>query len=360
MKSNQDCCPGDANACDTSNAATCDTDCFAPVDTTRQNINLSDEALAELAMVSLEESLDPFIDRFNAAVDKTRVVALVSPTCGGCVEGARAVQKSIIEAYPNADLSVHIIWEPMLASDNERQARRSSIIFPGSGVHQYYDANRRSGRAYLDDLFPNYRDDIAGSVPADHPVQRYCIPGESGPLWDLYAVYPPGATWGKTTPRPAAWVKQVLYYADRSGLMWADDFHAPPLESNLRDEVGALMTRLHATAAADSALQTDALQIQMLAFPGCPNAKELMSRLKTAIQQRQIPAVISEVNLESLDVDDPRRGYGAPTIYLHDADLLGAAPQSGGAWCCRIYDLGALPDAESIGQRLQAVRASRK
>ena len=107
-------------------------DCFAPIDTSRQSINLSDKALAELSLISLETSLDPFIDRFNNDKEKTRIVTLLSPTCGGCVEGARAVQRSIIERYPDMDLSVHVIWEPMIAGDNETEAKRSSIIFPTS------------------------------------------------------------------------------------------------------------------------------------------------------------------------------------------------------------------------------------
>ena len=50
-------------------------------------------------------------------------------------------------------------------------------------------------------------------------------------------------------PKPSAWVKQVLYYPDKSGLMWADDFSTEPLESNLMNEVGALMDRLNGRTA---------------------------------------------------------------------------------------------------------------
>ncbi len=239
VKKNQDCC--NTKSTETSSI---EADCFAPCDTSRDTDKLSATALEKIELIALDNSLDRFIDRFNADKDKTRVVAMLSPTCGGCVEGARAVQKSIIETYPDADLSVHIIWEPMLASDNETQAKRSSIIFPDQDVHQYYDPERRSGFAYLKDLFPDYRNEIRASAPANHADRGYLKPGQSGPLWDIYFVYEKGVTWGDVAPKPNAWVKQVLYYPDRTGLMWADDFSAKPLESNLMDEVGALMERV--------------------------------------------------------------------------------------------------------------------
>ncbi len=54
---------------------------------------LSDEpAISEEGgMISLDNSLEPLIERFNSDRDKPRVVAIVSATCGACVAGAIAV-----------------------------------------------------------------------------------------------------------------------------------------------------------------------------------------------------------------------------------------------------------------------------
>ncbi len=46
-------------------------------------------------LISLDSSLEPLIERFNADRDKPRVVAIVSATCGACVAGAIAVNESV-------------------------------------------------------------------------------------------------------------------------------------------------------------------------------------------------------------------------------------------------------------------------
>jgi hypothetical protein len=44
------------------------------------------------------------------------------------VFGARAVQQTIIESFPHAQISVNIVWIDMLAGDNESAARQSAQI----------------------------------------------------------------------------------------------------------------------------------------------------------------------------------------------------------------------------------------
>lgn len=69
---------------------------------------------------------------------------------------ARGVVKSAINDYPNADISVMIVWIPMLSSDNEAAAREASGMLDDARVLQFWDANRRSGISYSSDVFPRW------------------------------------------------------------------------------------------------------------------------------------------------------------------------------------------------------------
>ena len=67
----------------------------------------------------------------------------------------------MLEDYPDADISVSIVWEAMLPSDNEAAARESSKIFNDPRVRQFWDPNKLSGTAYSRDAYPNMRRDLA-------------------------------------------------------------------------------------------------------------------------------------------------------------------------------------------------------
>ncbi len=154
---------------------------------------------AETGVISLSDSLAPLRERFNRARDRFRLVAILSPTSGGCMHGARGVLESVVKAYPNADVSVQVVWVPTLASDNEAAARKISSMFDDPRVHQYWDPNRRTGVAYT------LRERLA--VRAESPPEK-------APLWDVAFFYPKGLEWKDKPPRPEAWVKQVIYYGD--------------------------------------------------------------------------------------------------------------------------------------------------
>ena len=82
--------------------------------------------------ISLQDTLEPLIDHFNSGQGKPRFVALLSSTCPACVFGAEAIRDSVLNAYPDADIEISIVWIDMLPSDNEKAATKSSAIFDHS------------------------------------------------------------------------------------------------------------------------------------------------------------------------------------------------------------------------------------
>ncbi|MCH8821994.1 MAG: heavy-metal-associated domain-containing protein [Planctomycetes bacterium] len=138
-------------------------------------------------MISLVSSLTPLIERFNADRDKPRVVAIVSSTCGACVRGAIAVNESVVNAYPSADVSIFIVWIDILATDDSTTAQRMTGIFSDPRVRQFHDPNRLVGDAFAKGLL-------------DEP-----------PAWDMYLLYAASQQqlWDDYPPVPTNWMHQL-------------------------------------------------------------------------------------------------------------------------------------------------------
>ena len=197
-----------------------------------------DPEIADVELPAVGLSLDLLRQRFNADSDKLRIVALLSPTCEGCLRGARAIQQSVLDRYPDLDTAVHVVWLPMLGSDNEASAKKSSLMYTDSRVRQYWDAEKSSGWAYTNDLFSDMGERMKTAIAGDEQLQRDVQPRGQGPMWDIYMLYEPGAKWGETVPEPTSWVMQMI---PGYTLVWKNDFANPPLRSELVDEIAVLM-----------------------------------------------------------------------------------------------------------------------
>ena len=140
-------------------------------------------------LIALDKSLEPLIERFNSDRDKPRVVAIVSSTCGACVRGAIAVNESVVNAYPSADVSISIVWIDILAMDDNATAQRVAGIFNDPRVRQFHDPNGLAGDAFAKGLL-------------DQP-----------PAWDIYLLYAasPRKLWVDDPPKPTDWMHQIAH-----------------------------------------------------------------------------------------------------------------------------------------------------
>ncbi|MCH7700154.1 MAG: heavy-metal-associated domain-containing protein [Planctomycetes bacterium] len=143
-------------------------------------------------MISLDNSLEPLIERFNTDRDRPRVVAIVSATCGACVAGAIAVNESVVRAYPSAEVSIFVVWIDILPSDDYAAAQRVAGIFDDPRVRQFHDPNRLAGDAFAKGLL------------------------EEPPAWDMYLLYAatPQQLWVDYPPKPTDWMHQLGSAAD--------------------------------------------------------------------------------------------------------------------------------------------------
>jgi hypothetical protein len=89
------------------------------------------------------------------------------------------VQEEILERHPDADLSVYVVWLPVLATDERFQV--ADVLVDPRATH-FWD-----GRRLVSDALAG----VAG-VPPD------------GLLWDAFLVFAPDAAWADAPPTPLA------------------------------------------------------------------------------------------------------------------------------------------------------------
>lgn len=212
----------------------------------------SDGTASGTKLISLDDSLDPLKLQFNAAKDQPRIVALLSPTCGGCLHAARALEKEALRAFPDDDFTLFVVWEPMLSSDNRRAAGESAAILDDPRAVQFWDETRQSGVSYARDVYPTYIGDIARSLGDDHLLADHfrgmeSVPGERAPMWDFAAFYPAGVEWKEAPPLATSFIRQLAIFkrpdGTTSATLYTDDFTKGPVESDWFDEVRSRMPR---------------------------------------------------------------------------------------------------------------------
>lgn len=104
------------------------------------------------------------------------------------MHGARAVQKSVLKDFPDADISVSIVWIQMPGfNDNEKTARKIAGTIEDKRVKHFYDS------------FPTH---LAGKAFAKGLIKQ-------GPAWDIYFFYRKGQEWTDGPPQPAEWMHQL-------------------------------------------------------------------------------------------------------------------------------------------------------
>lgn len=107
-----------------------------------------------------------------------------------CVEGASAVLQSVLNDFPNVDISVSIVWIQMPGfNDNPETARETGLMFRDPRVKQFYDPQptHYAGRKFAHDIITSGR----------------------GPAWDIYFFYDKEKVWDKYPPKPVEFMHQL-------------------------------------------------------------------------------------------------------------------------------------------------------
>jgi hypothetical protein len=140
-----------------------------------------------------QQSISQLKQEFNASSGEERVLLLLSPTCPVCVEGSSVVN-AVLKRHPGSDIRVFAVWEPILPTD---WSRPSSVVLDRL-------SDRRAVQMWdRHHLVANLlKQSAAGRDPG------CCKRNQT--LWDIIAVYPPGARWTDSLPAPRLFAGPVV------------------------------------------------------------------------------------------------------------------------------------------------------
>ena len=95
----------------------------------------------------LDSSLSDFKSAFNADSGKVRLVMYVSPTCGGCLLGAKQTQENVLAAIDDSQLAAYVIWAPKNGG-REKHVDRVLDLVTDARATQYWDGKGSALDAY--------------------------------------------------------------------------------------------------------------------------------------------------------------------------------------------------------------------
>lgn len=126
----------------------------------------------------LDRAAEPLKTQFNRDRGKVRLVMYVSPTCGGCLRGAKQVQEDVLARIGSERLAAYVVWAPKNGA-REGHVERVTDLVTDPRATQYWDDFGAVTRAY-DDMF-----------------------ALAGPCAGVFMLYGTGAEWdGAVPPRP--------------------------------------------------------------------------------------------------------------------------------------------------------------
>jgi hypothetical protein len=114
---------------------------------------------------------------FNQDQGKVRLLMILSPTCPMCRNGARVVQRYLLDALQSQDVRVYLVWESVGSPDTEAKAREASVFLADPRVHQLWSPDRFAGKAF-----------------------QQAIGLQGSPAWDVFLLFAPGKKWESAPP----------------------------------------------------------------------------------------------------------------------------------------------------------------
>lgn len=125
--------------------------------------------------------------QFNRDAGKTRLVLILAPSCGLCYEGARLVERHVLNKLAKEDLGVYVIWTPISKHDNRQRAVDATFHVTDPRARHFWDGSAEVQRSFSTPLG-------LGDTPA----------------WDVFLVYGPGKRWeGGAAPAPDTYMHRL-------------------------------------------------------------------------------------------------------------------------------------------------------
>ena len=201
----------------------------------------------------------------------------------------------LAKAFPDADAKFFVVWAPMLGHESHDDAVQQSNSFGGDERFMFYwDEEKRLPISLGAKLrLPSNQDRAEFLGPKKH------LPSNRNLAWDVYLLYDKDVTWREEPPEPSFWMHQLGH------------------DERLLDP--ARLTR------AFESLIDPKHEIVFLTREGCKATPEMRARFEGALRRKGLPEAFRVVDMDEVDKDDVRTGYGTPTVLIDGMDLMGAA-----------------------------------
>ena len=125
-----------------------------------------------------------FVNVFNAASDRTRLVTVFSPTCGHCLRGAADIQ-NMLSKESGARIKVLILWAPILGRDSRRAAQQAAAYLRDPRAEHFWDL---------------------WNFGRQHYNKKLQYPEEAS-AWNIFILYKPHLAWHRSGPEPTVWMQ---------------------------------------------------------------------------------------------------------------------------------------------------------
>lgn len=119
------------------------------------------------------------------------------------MNGARWVQKNLLEPVPKADVRVFVVWFKMYPGDAENQWRSEAL--PDARAEHRWDEPKSAGRWFLEHL-----SEMKPTRGGDG-----VFPQRVDAMWDTYLLFDANATWTDRPTSIVSWGYTVMRTRDR-------------------------------------------------------------------------------------------------------------------------------------------------
>ena len=197
-------------------------------------------------------------------------------------------------AFPDADAKFFVIWAPMLGHESNDDAVQQSNTFGGDERFKFYwDEKKRLPNALGSTLqLPSDQERAEFLGPEKH------LPTNRNLAWDVYLLYDKNVTWGEEPPEPSFWMHQL----------GQDERLLDP--ARLKRAFDSMINPKH--------------EIVFLTREGCAGTPLMRARFEEALRKKGLPEAFRVIDMDEVDEDDVRTGYGTPTVLIDGKDLMGA------------------------------------
>lgn len=97
---------------------------------------------------SLNLALQPLRRDFESYYGQIRIVAVVAPTCGACLENCNRLYDAVLPWAEKNDAEILIIWGSVMPTDTEIRCAERVATLESPRIHHYWDNSGRTTRAF--------------------------------------------------------------------------------------------------------------------------------------------------------------------------------------------------------------------